>query len=237
MTPPSPRLLSLWPSHVLIDQLDELEDVRESLAQQAERFYERHTQKAAKLSHRADTVSMMCEQPSAELLRLLACIEDRVASYVRQAYPSLEPSDLAMTYNTFVNRQRGLGKWAIPHRHVGNQLVATYYPRVHLGSSEGRDAVGMPGALCFHDPRPVQANWMLRHENKLFAQTPLPGALFIFPGYLEHSTFPLFDPASDKVAIVTNVRFTHRDDSGGDQTWSAEQIRAHAQVHPMESNQ
>jgi len=154
MTPPSPRLLSLWPSHVLIDQLDELEDVRESLAQQAERFYERHTQNAAKLSHRADTVSMMCEQPSAELLRLLACIEDRVASYVRQAYPSLEPSDLAMTYNTFVNRQRGLGKWAIPHRHVGNQLVATYYPRVHLGSSEGRDAVGMPGALCFHDPTP-----------------------------------------------------------------------------------
>lgn len=233
----SSRLLSLWASYVLIDQLDELEDVRESLAQQSERFYERHTRNAAKLSHRADTVSMMREQPSPELMRLLACIEDRVASYVRQAYPSLEPSDLAMTYNTFVNRQRGLGKWAIPHRHVGNQLVATYYPRVHLGSSEGRDAVGIPGALCFHDPRPVQANWMLRHENKLFAQTPLPGALFIFPGYLEHSTFPLFDPASDKVAIVTNVRFTHRDDSGGDQTWSAEQIRAHTQVHPMESNQ
>lgn len=235
--PHSPRLHSLWPSHVLIDQLDELEDVRESLAQQAELFYERHTQNGAKLSHRADTVSMMREQPSHELLRLLACIEDRVANYVKRAYPSLEPTDLILTYNTFVNRQRGLGKWAIPHRHVGNQLVATYYPRVFLGSSEGRDAVGMPGALCFHDPRPVQANWMLRHENKLFAHTPLAGALFIFPGYLEHSTFPLFDAASDKVAIVTNVRFTHRDDSGGDQTWSAEQIREHTPVHPLESNQ
>jgi hypothetical protein len=235
--PHSPRLYSLWPSHVLIDQLDELEDVRESLAQQAEFFYERHTQNVAKLSHRADTVSMMREQPSNELLRLLACIEDKVANYIRRAYPSLDPADLNLTYNTFVNRQRGLGKWAIPHRHVGNQLVATYYPRVLLGSLEGRDAVGMPGALCFHDPRPVQANWMLRHENKLFAQTPLQGALFIFPGYLEHSTFPLLDVESDKVAIVTNVRFTHRDDSGGDQTWSAEQIRAHAQVHPMESNQ
>lgn len=231
------QLLSLWPSHVLIDQLAELEDARETLAHEAEVFYERHTQTSAKMAHRADTVSMMREQPSQALLRLLDAIELRVAAYVRQAYPSLDPCELSITYNTFVNRQRGLGKWAIPHRHVGNQLVATYYPRVHLGANEGGDAVGLPGALCFHDPRPVQANWMLRHENKLFAQTPRQGALFIFPGYLEHSTFPLFDPQSDKVAIVTNVRFTHRDDQGGDMTWSAEQIRAHAkaqiqQQHP-----
>ena len=183
MTPSnSCQLLSLWPSHVLIDQLSELDDVRETLAQEAATFYERHTQTSAKMAHRADTVSMMREQPSQALLRLLDAIEQRVVAYVRQAYPSLDPCELAITYNTFVNRQRGLGKWAIPHRHVGNQLVATYYPRVHLGAKEGRDAVGLPGALCFHDPRPVQANWMLRHENKLFAQTPRQGALFIFPG-------------------------------------------------------
>jgi hypothetical protein len=236
-SPHSFRMLSLWPSHVLIDQPEELEEVREALALEAEYFYERHTQMSARLAHRADTVSIMREQPSEALLRLLACIEGRVGAYVSQAYPSLDPTDLALTYNTFVNRQRGLGKWAIPHRHVGNQLVATYYPRVYLGADEGHDAVGMPGALCFHDPRPVQANWMLRHENKLFAQTPRPGALFIFPGYLEHSTFPLFDPQSDKVAIVTNVRFTHRNDAGADQTWSAEQIRDHAQTIFKESFQ
>ena len=231
------RMMSLWPSHILIDQLVELDDVRETLADEAERFYERHTQSTAKLAHRADTVSIMSEQPSRALLRLLTAIEQRVAVYIQKAYPSLDPSELATTYNTFVNRQRGLGKWAIPHRHVGNQLVATYYPRVHLGSREGSDAVGLPGALCFHDPRPVQANWMLRHENKLFAQTPRQGAFFIFPGYLEHSTFPMFDPESDKVAIVTNVRFTHRDDQGGDRTWSAAQIRAHTQDKSMESDQ
>ena len=231
------RMMSLWPSHILIDQLVELDDVRETLADEAERFYERHTQSTAKLAHRADTVSIMSEQPSRALLRVLTAIEQRVAVYIQKAYPSLDPSELATTYNTFVNRQRGLGKWAIPHRHVGNQLVATYYPRVHLGSREGSDAVGLPGALCFHDPRPVQANWMLRHENKLFAQTPRQGALFIFPGYLEHSTFPMFDPESDKVAIVTNVRFTHRDDQGGDRTWSAAQIRAYTQDKSMESDQ
>ena len=231
------RMMSLWPSHILIDQLVELDDVRETLADEAERFYERHTQSTAKLAHRADTVSMMSEQPSRALLRLLTAIEQRVAVYIQKAYPSLDPSELATTYNTFVNRQRGLGKWAIPHRHVGNQLVATYYPRVHLGSREGSDAVGLPGALCFHDPRPVQANWMLRHENKLFAQTPRQGALFIFPGYLEHSTFPMFDPESDKVGIVTNVRFTHRDDQGGDRTWSAAQIRTRTQDKSMESDQ
>lgn len=220
------QMVSLWPSQVLIDQLDELEDVREELAMEAERFFERHTQLAAKMAHRADTVSMMWEQPSQALLRLLACIEKRVQTYLQLAYPAVDASQLATTYNTFVNRQRGLGKWAIPHRHVGNQLVATYYPRVHLGPGEGKDAVGLPGALCFHDPRPVQANWMLRQENKVFAQTPRQGALFIFPGYLEHSTFPLFDPQSDKVAIVTNVRFTHQSDPGGDLTWSADQIRS-----------
>ena len=222
------RMVTLWPSLVLIDQLGELEDVREALALEAERFYERHTQLDAKMAHRADTVSMMLEQPSESMLRLLTCIEQRVQTYLQLGYPTLDTTQLACTYNTFVNRQRGLGKWAIPHRHVGNQLVATYYPRVRLGPSEGKDAVGLPGALCFHDPRPVQANWMLRQENKLFAQTPLQGALFIFPGYLEHSTFPLFDPESDKVAIVTNVRFTHLNDEGADQTLSAEQIRAHA---------
>lgn len=222
------RMVTLWPSLVLIDQLGELEDVREALALEAERFYERHTQLDAKMAHRADTVSMMLEQPSESMLRLLTCIEQRVQTYLQLGYPTLDSTQLACTYNTFVNRQRGLGKWAIPHRHVGNQLVATYYPRVRLGPAEGKDAVRLPGALCFHDPRPVQANWMLRQENKLFAQTPLQGALFIFPGYLEHSTFPLFDPESDKVAIVTNVRFTHLNDEGADQTWSAEQIRAHA---------
>ena len=231
------RMMSLWPSHILIDQLVELDDVRETLALEAERFYERHTQTTAKMAHRSDTVSMMSEQPSQALLRLLTAIEQRVGVYIHRAYPSLDPSELAATYNTFVNRQRGLGKWAIPHRHVGNQLVATYYPRVHLGECEGVDSVGLPGALCFHDPRPVQANWMLRHENKLFAQTPRQGALFIFPGYLEHSTFPMFDPESDKIAIVTNVRFTHRDDQGGDRTWSAAQIRAYTQDKSMESDQ
>lgn len=222
------RMVTLWPSLVLIDQLGELEDARELLALEAEHFYERHTQLDAKMAHRADTVSMMLEQPSESMLRLLTCIEQRVQTYLQLGYPTLDTTQLACTYNTFVNRQRGLGKWAIPHRHVGNQLVATYYPRVRLGPGEGKDAVRLPGALCFHDPRPVQANWMLRQENKLFAQTPPQGALFIFPGYLEHSTFPLFDPESDKVAIVTNVRFTHLNDEGGDQTWSAEQIRDHA---------
>ena len=222
------RMVSLWPSHVLMDQLDELNDIRDTLALEAERFSERHTRKDAKMAHRADTVSMMREQPSAALLRLLSCIEQRLETYLQLGYPALDTSQLAITYNTFVNRQRGLGKWAIPHRHVGNQLVATYYARVHFGPGEGADEVGMPGALCFHDPRPVQANWMLRHENKLFAQTPLPGTLFIFPGYLEHSTFPMFDRESDKIAIVTNVRFTHQDDSGGDMAWAADQLRAHA---------
>ena len=58
MTPSnSCQLLSLWPSHVLIDQLSELDDVRETLAQEAATFYERHTQTSAKMAHRADTVS------------------------------------------------------------------------------------------------------------------------------------------------------------------------------------
>ena len=69
MTPTdSCQLLSLWPSHVLIDQLSELEDARDALAQEAETFYERHTQTSAKMAHRADTVSMMREQPSQALL-------------------------------------------------------------------------------------------------------------------------------------------------------------------------
>jgi len=33
------QMVSLWPSPVLIDQLDELEDVREALAMEAERFF------------------------------------------------------------------------------------------------------------------------------------------------------------------------------------------------------
>lgn len=73
------QLLSLWPSHVLIDQLAELEDARETLAHEAEVFYERHTQTSAKMAHRADTVSMMREQPSQALLRLLDAIELRVS--------------------------------------------------------------------------------------------------------------------------------------------------------------
>ena len=42
---------------------------------------------------------------------------------------------------------------------------------------------------------------------------------------------------NDKVAIVTNVRFTHRDDQGGDRTWSAAQIRTRTQDKSMESDQ
>ncbi len=122
------QMVSLWPSQVLIEQLDELEDVREDLAMEAERFFERHTQLAAKMAHRADTVSMMWEQPSQALLRLLACIEKRVQTYLQLGYPAVDASQLATTYNTFVNR-----------RNVhANAIVGNAWSRIRVITEIGR---------------------------------------------------------------------------------------------------
>lgn len=216
-----PEFYSLWPTNIMTTRLDELAGDNDALSRIAKEFFIANVNETRAFKYRGNTVSLMMEEKSPALMKLFLAIQHQVKVYLAKFYPMIDPAELGFHYNTFVNYQNRDKRWALPHAHVGNQLVATYYPQAVLGP---REAMAMAGALCFHDPRPVHANWMVRKENNVLAIEPKPGTLVIFPGYIDHSTFPFHDENSEKLAIVTNVRFFPKTDKNQERMFSADEI-------------
>lgn len=215
---------SLWPTNIMIRQIPDLAPYNEELARVARDFFYQNVNESAAFAYRGNTASIMTEVRSSGLTQLFRVVQESVKSYLERFYPTVDPEELHFQYNSFVNVQNTSKKWSIPHAHVGNQLVATYYPRVQLGEKENPSTY--PGALCFHDPRAVHANWMIRRDNKILNINPRNGTLVVFPGFANHSTFPFFDDESEKLAIVTNVKFVPKSDLNRDQSFGAKEILA-----------
>lgn len=217
------ELFSLWPTNILKTRLDFTEAENQQLTEIGQDYFKINANSSTKFHHQGNAMSLMAQYRSPLLLRLLGHIEFQLGAYLSNFYPAVQMDELNIQYNTFVNHVDSNKQWSIPHYHLGNQLVATYYSQIEHGPEE-EQGIGLPGAINFHDPRATHANWMIRTENKILSQNVSTGTLILFPGYVSHSTMPFFDSKSRKTALVTNIKFQKAADLSKERGFSKEEI-------------
>lgn len=202
---------SLWPTNILQRRLAEGADFNRELTRIAREFQAEHFNFEGKFPYRSDSACLFSQRRSPALATLFRHVQESAYIYLSRFHPSIDLPATELLFTSFVNVQDKDKKWVNPHAHVESQFVVTYYCDVQLGKAE--DPEDSPGALCFQDPRNLMATWMMRKENPMLTVELQTGTLVVFPGYLRHSTFPLFDETSTKTAIVTNVRMRDRKDA------------------------
>lgn len=202
---------SLWPTNLMVRRINEGAAFNAELAETARGFHAEHFSKNSLFPYRSDSACLFSSVRSPALGKLFHHVQESAYIYLNQFYPKVELPRTELLFTSFVNVQDKETLWVNPHAHVESQFVVTYYCHVNFGSRENPRT--MPGALNFHDHRSLMANWMMRQENKMFTMELSAGTMVVFPGYVKHSTYPLFDETSSKIAIVTNVRMRDRGDA------------------------
>lgn len=195
----------LWPTNIITDQLKQLtDDENEELSNLVQRYVDE------KMVRRDDVGfkfvvpnNMLLHYKSPALLKYYRLLEQYFWKYAKDVI-GVEPLDITTpTMHMFGNVERR-GEWSIPHAHMGNQVVITYYPKIVVSPEEPHP---LAGQMVFHNPRTPPSGYWARKEPLYTAMENKSGTIVVFPGHSQHSTFPFFCEDSVKYAIITNIRF------------------------------
>jgi uncharacterized protein (TIGR02466 family) len=88
------------------------------------------------------------------------------------------------------------------HVHPGANISGVYYVAAPPGALEaGKD----DGKISFYDPRPRANMNQLSYQTTRHRQAPVPGDMFVFPSWLEHSV-AAFDGPGERICIAFNAK-------------------------------
>lgn len=198
------KLFKLWPTNIILDNIKQLtSEENEELAKIAEDYVKKKMVHSSSGFKHAIPNNLSFFYKSKALEKYIGFMEQYFWHYLRTVI-DLGPDDITtIKAHMFANVEKR-GEWSIPHAHMGNQIIITYYPKIVKSSNEPHP---MAGGLVFHNPRNPPSGFWARKE-VLFTQIPIDtGSIVVFPGHCEHSTFPFFCEESEKYAIITNIRF------------------------------
>lgn len=198
------KLHKLWPTNIMVDKLRFTDQENQELAAIAEDYVK------TKMVHHPDVGfkhaipnNLTSFYQSPLLTRYVGYMEQYFWHYLDKVI-GLGAEDITpVNAHMFANVERR-GEWSVPHAHMGNQIIITYYPKVVRDPQEPHP---LAGRLVFHNPRNPASGFWARKET---LYTPIDndsGTIVVFPAHAEHSTFPFFCEGSEKFAIVTNIRF------------------------------
>jgi len=198
------RLMKLWPTNILVDKIKYLTpEENEELASIAEDYVKRkmvHTEGGFK---HAIPNNLSFFYKSKALEKYIGFMEQYFWNYLKTV-PELGPDDITpISAHMFANVEKR-GDWSVPHAHMGNQVIVTYYPKIIRSPEEPH---ALAGKLVFHNPRNPPSGFWARKELLFTPVDNESGTIVVFPGHSEHSTFPFFCEGSIKYAIITNIRF------------------------------
>lgn len=198
------KVWNLWPTTIITDKLYQMSDEdNEKLAEIAECYVkEKMVHYDSGFKH-AIPNNMMLLYKSDALLKYFKLLEQYFWMYLQNVI-KLTPNEITTPRMHMFGNVERRGQWSIPHAHMGNQVVITYYPKIIKSINE---PAPLAGQLVFHNPRNPPSGFWARREKLI---TPLDietGTIVCFPGHAEHSTFPFFCEESVKYAIVCNIRF------------------------------
>jgi hypothetical protein len=195
----------LWSTKILTDQLQQLtNEENEELALLAEKYSEEKMVNYDTGFKHAIPNNLLLLYKSPTLLKYYRLLEQYFWKYCKDVV-GIGPTDITTPRMHMFGNVERRGQWSVPHAHMGNQIVITYYPKIVVSPDEPHPHAGQ---MVFHNPRNPPSGFWARKE-KLY--TPLgvkTGTIVCFPGHSEHSTFPFFCEESAKYALVCNIRFS-----------------------------
>lgn len=195
---------NLWPTQIRVFRVNKSDEWNRELVEIVDDFV------ATKMKHYPQSgfkhtlpINVLTHYKTPAVAELFGMVKWAFWKYMGECAGITASEITPPTVNMFANRE-GRGQWSIPHTHHGNQCVITYYPRVDRSPDEPHPYAGY---LAFHNPTPSMPSYWAR-KWYLYSQIPTEtGTLVCFPGNAEHSTFPFFEQASCKWALVSNWRF------------------------------
>jgi hypothetical protein len=200
----NPTLSQLWPTKILRGTVRKSDAWHDELADLARDYTDNHMVKYESGFKHAIPNNMLLRYKSTALTEYFEILQDYFWTYMMMA-ADIGPSDITKPSCHMFGNVEKRGQWSAPHAHHGNQCVITFYPKVTRSADEPHPYAG---SMVFHNPRTVQSGFWARKETLFTPFKVESGSIVAFPGVAEHSTFPFFDGASEKVALVCNVRFT-----------------------------
>ncbi len=197
------NMLSLWPTHVMRIPIDAPDSWNNELVEIAEDYAKKSMARYQSGFKHAIPNNILLNYKSRAIDELfqIKCI--MAIRYLKQAY-NLDPQDYTQFKVNMWGNVEGHQDFSMYHAHYGNQLVATYYPRVVV--EEGDHPLA--GQLTFHNPKALMSGQFARRETPIFPVGNISGMLVIFPGNAPHSTMPMYKQGSYKRALISNIRFT-----------------------------
>ena len=194
----------LWPTKILTDHLKQMtEEENEELAAIADRYVEEKMVKYETGFKHAIPNNILLLYKSKALLKYYRLLEQYFWKYCKDVI-GLAPNEITTPVMHMFGNVERRGQWSIPHAHMGNQVVITYYPKIVVDSEEPHPFAGQ---MVFHNPRNPPSGFWARKEHLYTPMENKTGTIVCFPGHSEHSTFPFFCEASVKYALVCNIRF------------------------------
>lgn len=195
-------LHSIWPTKIKIKMLELTEAENDELAAIALEFSTQSMNRSG-LFKFAVPRNILINNRSPVVMKFFGELKTMLAEYLLEGF-DLRYEDISnVRFNTWGNVERAT-EWSIPHGHYSNQVVITYYPKIVRAPDECDRA----GRLVFHNPKPLIPAFMAHKERPIWVAPLQSGTLIAFPGNAAHSTFPFFQPGSEKFALITNIRFS-----------------------------
>jgi hypothetical protein len=217
------KILRLWPTSIMTDNLKLSEEENNELACLAERYVnEKMVHYESGFKH-AIPNNMLLLYKSEALLKYFKILEQYFWKYCKEVI-GVEPEDITTPVMHMFGNVEKRGQWSVPHAHMGNQLVITYYPKIIVDPSEPHPHAGQ---MVFHNPRNPPSGFWARKEHLFTPIGNKSGTIVCFPGHSEHSTFPFFSEKSIKYALVCNIRFVGalEGESSGNQYQTFQQLK------------
>jgi hypothetical protein len=198
------RLMKLWPTNILVDQIKYFSAAEnEELASIAEDYVNKkmvHTEGGFK---HAIPNNLSFFYKSKALEKYIGFMEQYFWYYLKTVIDLSSDDITPIKAHMFANVEKR-GDWSVPHAHMGNQVIVTYYPKIVRSLDEPHPHAGK---MVFHNPRNPPSGFWARKELLFTPIDITSGTIVVFPGHSEHSTFPFFCEGSAKHAIITNIRF------------------------------
>lgn len=225
MTDVVPHIMKLWPTNIMVQRIEREQAWHDELVAIAKDYAETKMVSHASGFKHAVPNNMLLQYKSEALTEYFDILQQHFWIYLEHA-AGLRSSDITKPRCHMFGNVERRGQWSVPHAHMGNQIVMTYYPRVTKSPTEPHP---FAGSMVFHNPRNPPSGFWGRKETLFTPINTVSGTLVAFPGHAEHSTFPFFDEGSEKIALVCNIRFTGilEGENSADQYQSFEDLNRH----------
>lgn len=156
---------------------------------------------------------------SEAVTELAQMVNEGVRIYMKEQL-QIENDLYEISLNTNVRIEKNQ-EFAFPHRHLGADLVATYYSNVEKEIDEKVDG----GKFVFLNPNPLMLHRPVTKEHLIFKINAQKGLMIISPSHASHMTVPFGNNKSEKIVWIHNVKIIPNKKELNPNYYSLEQIK------------